>query len=103
MARRADRHGEARDGDTDRVSVGGGAHSGRALRLGSIVMFNSSNQIIEKGLKIAGHVLEAAVEDIAFAEGKFEVKGTDRAIGIFEVARAALDRSDLPEALRGPL
>src|SRR5438552_111638 len=90
-------------GDTDRVSVGGGAHSGRALRLGSIVMFNSSNQIIEKGLKIASHVLEAAVEDIAFAEGRFEVKGTDRAIGIFEVARAALDRSDLPEALRGPL
>src|SRR5439155_27071378 len=44
-------------GDTDRVSVGGGAHSGRALRLGSIVMFNSSNQIIEKGLKIASYVL----------------------------------------------
>jgi len=90
-------------GDTDRISVGGGAHSGRALRLGSIVMFNSSNQIIEKGLKIASHVLEAAVEDIAFAEGRFEVKGTDRAIGIFEVARAALERSDLPEELRGPL
>jgi carbon-monoxide dehydrogenase large subunit len=90
-------------GDTDRVSVGGGAHSGRALRLGSIVMFNSSNQIIEKGMRIAGHVLEAAVEDIAFAGGKFEVKGTDRAIGIFEVARAALERADLPEDLRGPL
>src|SRR5436309_3502640 len=90
-------------GDTDRVSVGGGAHSGRALRLGSIVMFNSSNQIIEKGLKIASHVLEAAVEDIAFAGGRFEVKGTDRAIGIFEVARAALERTDLPEDLRRPL
>src|SRR5262249_53813833 len=55
-------------GDTDRASVGGGAHSGRALRLGSIVMFNSSNQIIEKGMKIASHVLEAAVDDIAFAD-----------------------------------
>jgi carbon-monoxide dehydrogenase large subunit len=31
------------------------------------------------------------------------VKGTDRAIGIFEVARAALERADLPEELRGPL
>lgn len=90
-------------GDTDRVSVGGGAHSGRALRLGSIVMFNSSNHIIEKGLKIASHVLEAAVEDIAFADGTFEVKGTDRAIGIFEVARAGLERGDLPEELKGPL
>ncbi|MBV9151046.1 MAG: xanthine dehydrogenase family protein molybdopterin-binding subunit, partial [Alphaproteobacteria bacterium] len=90
-------------GDTERVSVGGGAHSGRALRLGSIVMFNSSNQIIEKGLKIASHVLEAAAEDIAFADGRFEVKGTDRAIGIFDVAGAALERSDLPEELQGPL
>ncbi|MBV9017436.1 MAG: xanthine dehydrogenase family protein molybdopterin-binding subunit, partial [Alphaproteobacteria bacterium] len=66
-------------------------------------MFNSSNQIIEKGLKIASHVLEAAAEDIAFADGKFEVKGTDRAIGIFDLARAALERGDLPEELQGRL
>src|SRR3954469_12479835 len=90
-------------GDTDRVSVGGGAHSGRALRLASIVMLNSSNQIIEKGLRIASHVLEAAAEDIDFIAGRFEVKGTDRAIGIFEVALAALERDDLPAELRGPL
>src|SRR5579885_1807584 len=85
-------------GDTDRVSVGGGAHSGRALRLGSIVMLNASNAIIEKGLRIAGHELEAAT-----AGGEFRVKGTDRAIGIFEVAWVALSRADLPEDLRGPL
>ena len=47
-------------GDTARVSVGGGSHSGRALRLGSIVMLNASNEIIAKGLRIASHVLEAA-------------------------------------------
>ncbi len=55
-------------GDTDRVSVGGGAHSGRALRLASIVMLNASNIIIEKGLRIAGHLLEAATPDLEFAE-----------------------------------
>ena len=48
-------------GDTARVSVGGGSHSGRALRLGSIVMLGASNEIIAKGMRIAGHVLEAAV------------------------------------------
>jgi aerobic carbon-monoxide dehydrogenase large subunit len=90
-------------GDTDRVSVGGGAHSGRALRLASIVMLNSSNQIIEKGLRIASHLLEAAAEDIDFIAGHFEVKGTDRRVGIYEVARAALERDDLPEESRGPL
>jgi carbon-monoxide dehydrogenase large subunit len=90
-------------GDTDRVSVGGGAHSGRALRLGSIVMLNASNEIIEKGLRIASHVLEAATADLEFSGGEFRVKGTDRAIGIFEVARVAATRPDLPEDLRGPL
>jgi aerobic carbon-monoxide dehydrogenase large subunit len=90
-------------GDTDRVSVGGGAHSGRALRLGSIVMLNASRDIVAKGMRIAGHLLEADTADLEFAAGQFRVKGTDRAIGIFEVARAARDATDLPEDLRGPL
>jgi carbon-monoxide dehydrogenase large subunit len=90
-------------GDTDRISVGGGAHSGRALRLGSIVMLNASKIIIEKGLRIASHLLEAAAADLEFSGGEFRVKGTDRTIGIFAVARAALERADLPAELRGPL
>jgi carbon-monoxide dehydrogenase large subunit len=90
-------------GDTDRVSIGGGAHSGRALRLGSIVMLNASTEIIEKGLRIASHVLEAAPADLEFVAGEFRVKGTDRGLGIFAVARAAIERSDLPEELRGKL
>ena len=90
-------------GDTARVSVGGGAHSGRALRLGSIVMLNASKAIIEKGLQIASHILEADVADLEFVAGNFTVKGTDTAIGIFQVAAEALRRDDLPEELRGPL
>ena len=87
-------------GDTARVSVGGGSHSGRALRLGSIVMLGASNEIIAKGMRIASHVLEAAVADLEFAAGRFAVKGTDRSIGIFEVAAAAVQRNDLPDDLR---
>src|SRR6185437_8068789 len=73
-------------GDTDRVSVGGGSHSGRALRLASIVMLNASRDIIVKGLQIASHVVEAAPADLEFAEGRFGDKGTDRSLGIFEAA-----------------
>src|SRR5260221_10043910 len=54
-------------------------------------------------MRIASHVLEADVADIEFTAGNFTVKGTDRAIGIFETARAALERNELPEELRGPL
>ena len=90
-------------GDTDRVTVGGGAHSGRGMRLGSIVIKKSTDGIIEKGLRIAEHLLETAVADIEFKNGRFAVKGTNHAVGLFEVARAAAERSDLPEDLRGPL
>jgi aerobic carbon-monoxide dehydrogenase large subunit len=90
-------------GDTDRVSVGGGSHSGRALRLASIVMLNASRGIIVKGTQIASHVLEAAAADLEFSHGRFRVKGTDRSIGLFEVAAEALRRNDLPDELRGPL
>jgi len=90
-------------GDTDRVMVGGGSHSGRALRLASIVMLNASRDIIAKGSQIASHVLEAAPADLEFADGRFRVIGTDRSIGLFEIAAEALRRNDLPDELRGPL
>jgi carbon-monoxide dehydrogenase large subunit len=90
-------------GDTDRVNVGGGAHSGRGMRLGSIVIKKSTDGIIEKGMRIAEHVLETAASDIEFKNGNFAVKGTNHAVGIFEVARAAIERKDLPQDLQGPL
>jgi carbon-monoxide dehydrogenase large subunit len=90
-------------GDTDRVSVGGGSHSGRALRLGSIVMLRASEAIIAKGMRIASHVLEVGAADLEFSAGRFTVTGTDRSIGIFEVAAAAAQRNDLPDDLRGKL
>jgi carbon-monoxide dehydrogenase large subunit len=90
-------------GDTDRVKWGGGAHSGRALRLGSIVMHNASREIIAKARRIAAHVLEADPAEVAFADSVFSVVGTDRRIGLFEVAAAAFARNDLPDELRGPL
>ena len=90
-------------GDTDRVIWGGGAHSGRALRLGSIVMHTASFEIIEKATRIASHVLEADRSDLIFADGRFTVAGTDRSIGLFEVAAAALTRNDLPDDLSGAL
>jgi carbon-monoxide dehydrogenase large subunit len=90
-------------GDTDRVSVGGGAHAGRGLRMASIVIKKSADMVIAKALKIAEHLLETAAADIEFKSGRFTVKGTNHGVGIFEVARAAAENTALPDALRGPL
>jgi carbon-monoxide dehydrogenase large subunit len=90
-------------GDTDIVPVGGGSHSARSMRMGGVVMGKASEAVIQKATKIAGHVMEADAADISFLEGRFTVKGTDRSVGLFDVAKAASERSDLPDDLRGPL
>jgi carbon-monoxide dehydrogenase large subunit len=90
-------------GDTDRVSVGGGAHSGRGMRLGSIVIKKSTDGIIEKATRIAEHLLESSAADIEFRNGRFAVRGTNHAVGLFDVAAAALENAALPDDLRGPL
>ena len=90
-----------RYGDTNRVKEGGGTHSGRSMRMGAIVICDASEKLIERGRQIAAHILEAAAADIEYAEGIYTVAGTDRTIGIFDVAAAARDRDDLPDGLKG--
>ena len=90
-------------GDTDLVSVGGGSNSGRSMRLGATILSEASAEILARGGEIAAHVLEAARADIEYRDGRFTVVGTDRSIGLFEAARAAHERDDLPDSLKGPL
>src|ERR1700747_3546372 len=72
------------------------------MRLGSWVIAKAADAMVDKGRRIAGAMLEAAEQDIEFARGRFVVKGTDRGIGLFEVAAGALGDS-IPSDLRGPL
>ncbi len=89
--------------DSDLLVFGGGAHSGRGMRLASQIMWKATNEIIAKGKRVAALLLQSKPEAISFADGRFIVDGTDQAIGLFEVAEATLRRTDLPEELRGPL
>ncbi len=89
-------------GDTDLVPVGGGSHSGRSMRLGAVVMAKAVDQIVERGRRIAAWRLEAAEADVELARSRFRVRGTDRAIGLFEAAAAALGPG-APDAIAGPL
>jgi len=88
--------------DTARVAAGGGSHSGRSMKLAATIVGQATDDIIARGRKIAGHLLEAGEADIEFAKGRFRIAGTDRELSLFEVAEAAVTRSDLPAELRGP-
>ena len=74
--------------DTDRLSIGGGSHSGRSMRQAGTTIHKASQGIIAKGLKLASRHLEASEADIAFANGRFTVAGTDRSASLFELAAA---------------
>ena len=75
-----------RQGDTDLIVNGGGHGSSRATYMGGTAMWRASDEIIAKGKAIAADALEASEADIRFDDGRFVVFGTDRAIGLLEVA-----------------
>ncbi len=78
-------------GDSDIIPVGGGSHSDRSMRLGGIVMKETSDKIVETGRTVASELLEAAPEDIDYGDGAYHVSGTDRSITLFEVAARSPD------------
>ncbi|MEK9966716.1 MAG: xanthine dehydrogenase family protein molybdopterin-binding subunit [Rhodospirillaceae bacterium] len=83
-------------GDSDVVPPGltGGS---RSVTVGGVAVAKASEEIIEKGRQVAANVMEAADADIEYADGTFRIAGTDRAMSLFEVAKAAEDRANLPE------
>jgi carbon-monoxide dehydrogenase large subunit len=90
--------------DSDEMSEGAGGSGGsRSMIAASGAIVECSSVIIDNGKKFAGHVLEAAVEDIEFANGVFSVAGTDRNIGIISLAEKARSitgtSDDLPDSL----
>ena len=73
-------------GDTDRAVDGSGSHADRSMRLGGTILHRAARRIVEEGCEAAARLLEAAAADIGYADGRFTVLGTDRSIGLFEVA-----------------
>jgi carbon-monoxide dehydrogenase large subunit len=76
-------------GDTAQIKAGGGTGGSRSLTAQGMAIRDASDIVIEKGKAYAAHVFEAATADIEFALGTFKVAGTDRAIGIMDLAERA--------------
>ena len=86
-------------GDTAAIPFGMGTYGSRSLAVGGSAIYNAVQKVIAKGRKIAAHLLEAAEEDIEFADGTFTVAGTDRSKSIGEVALTAYVPHNYPEGL----
>jgi len=69
---------------------------------GGSAAVEASDAVVAAGRVMAAHLLEAAAVDVAYREGAFRVVGSDRSIGIFDVARAAAEGA-LPATLGATL
>jgi carbon-monoxide dehydrogenase large subunit len=76
-------------GDTNNTAFGMGTYGSRSLPVGGSAIATATDKVIEKGRKIASHLLEADAGDIEFEDGEYAVKGTDRKKTFGEVAFAA--------------
>ena len=83
-------------GDSDELIAGGGTGGSKSIMTSGAAIIEASQICIENGRKIAAHVLEAAVADIEFSAGRFTIAGTDRGIGIMELAAKLREGIPLP-------
>jgi carbon-monoxide dehydrogenase large subunit len=84
-------------GDSDQLQAGGGTGGSRSALVGAEAFLEASKKVIDQGKQIAAHVLEASAADMEFIKGRFTIAGTDRGIGLLELAQKLSDGLALPE------
>jgi carbon-monoxide dehydrogenase large subunit len=86
-------------GDSDALGAGRGNGGSGALTVGGSAVLRATDKVIERGRRVAAHLLEAAPDDVALRDGRFTVAGTDRGVTWKQVARAAYQPRQLPPGL----
>jgi carbon-monoxide dehydrogenase large subunit len=84
--------------DTAAVRDGNGHGGARSMHMGGAALCKAVDAMLAKGTAIAARLLQASPAQVAFADGRFTVRDDpSRGIGLFSVARAARDPTNLPE------
>jgi aerobic carbon-monoxide dehydrogenase large subunit len=91
------------EGDSDRMAFGGGSGGSRSVMFVGAALTESAAIVIERGKQIASHVLEASASDIEFDAGRFVIAGTDRSIGLLDLASQLRGELKLPEGVPNSL
>ena len=73
-------------GDSDQLIAGGGTGGSKSIMASGAAIVEASAICIDKGRAAAADVLEAAAADIEFERGRFTIAGTDRSIGVMDLA-----------------
>jgi carbon-monoxide dehydrogenase large subunit len=79
------------------MAFGGGSGGSRSVMLVGAALTESAAIVVERGKQIASHILEASVGDIEFKAGHFIIAGTDRSIGLLDLAARLRGGLKLPD------
>ncbi|GAA2165450.1 carbon-monoxide dehydrogenase large subunit [Humibacillus xanthopallidus] len=88
---------EVLHGDTQTSPRGLDTYGSRSLVVGAEAVVRAADKVIDKAKVFAAHLLEASEDDLEFKAGRFGVKGTDKGIGIAEIALATFTAHNLPD------
>ena len=77
---------ELRQGDTRTIPHGGGTGGSSSTIISGTTLRRAADAVIQRGRDLAAERLETAAADITYRDGAFEIVGTDRRIGLFELA-----------------
>jgi len=86
-------------GDTDQVFVGEGTGGSRSATIGGSAVAEAAERIATKGRHIAAHLLKLDPAEINFADGVFSSPKTNRTLTIKEVAKEAMEPTNLPKGI----
>jgi carbon-monoxide dehydrogenase large subunit len=86
-------------GDSDLLGAGRGNGGSGAITVGGSAVVRAAEKVVERGRRVAAHLLEAALADIVFHDGRFTVAGTDKGVAWAVVARAAHQPRQLPAGM----
>ncbi|KAA9165764.1 molybdopterin-dependent oxidoreductase [Amycolatopsis acidicola] len=90
-------------GDTQSSSKGLDTYGSRSLAVGGIAVVKAAEKVVAKARTIAAHLMECSPDDLEFAEGKFTVRGTDKATTIQDVVFATFMAHNLPDGVEPSL
>lgn len=90
---------EVLHGDTAIAHKGLDTYGSRSLVVGGEALVQAADKVIEKAKPFAAHMLEASIDDLEFGSGQFTVKGTDKGVGITDIAGAVFAAHDYPEGV----
>ena len=85
------------EGDTDRIPHGLGTWASRSITVVGSALAMASDRIIDKGRRLAAHLMECAEADVDFGSGAYAVRGTDRRMTFVEIADMAYRGANYPE------